>query len=687
MNDMNDTPDNTTPNDNPETEGTETGGFSAFWASASTGMKALVIIAVGAILAAIVAIIVVLAGSGGGDTPPAGVTPTVLPSPAPGVASLTATTSTNIYAGPGTEWHIIGIFEAGLSAEVAGVSADGQWWAIKYPPSPNGLGWVADSAVQTQNTDNVPVIVAPPLPTPTTAPPIAITDWLGEYFDNRNLQGEPVVVRNDPAVEFNWGTNPPAQGMPNENWSARWTIERELSGGTYRFSVWADDGVRVWVDDTLIIDGWVEGGARNYVADVNLADGLHRAKVEYFQATGGAMIDLNIGYVESTPTPGQPTAIINAPTQAQVGQAVQLRGDSSVAAPGTQLVIYEWDFGDGTGSSDINPTHTYNAEGVYRVKLTVFDSAEQSNASAVDITISAAPVNPPTAVINYNPTQAAIGQTVTFDGSESRGASSIVSYAWDFGDGSTANAVRVDHAYQKAGDFNVKLTVTDSEGLSGSATVVVQIRDVDTPTPPPSSPPTAVIEGPSSAEVGTTVTFNGSASYGDNPIVDYDWNFGDGSTAKGSVVTYTYNTAGDYSVILVVKDNTGLSGNTMSQISVSGGVAPTPTTDPTMPLEGVNWDYDDALPTTTVNAVFQNGTLSGSGGCNPYNTSYTVNGNSMTIAPITVTGVLCDEATDKQEASYFLALEDITSYQIQGNKLTLSGPTHTLRYTGGPLPR
>ncbi len=59
----------------------------------------------------------------------------------------------------------------------------------------------------------------------------------------------------------------------------------------------------------------------------------------------------------------------------------------------------------------------------------------------------------------------------------------------------------------------------------------------------------------------------------------------------------------------------------------------------------------------------------------------------MTIAPIAVTGILCDEATDEQEASYFLALEDITSYQIQGNKLTLSGPTHTLRYTGGPLPR
>ena len=683
---MTNSPDNSTPNDTAEAS-----GFSAFWSGASTGMKALVIIAAVAIAAAIVAIIIVLAGlfsGNGGNTPDGGVTPTVLPSPAPGVASLTASTSTSIYAGPGLQYHIIGILEAGLSAEVAGVSADGQWWAIKYPPSPNGLGWVANSAVQTHNTDNVPVIVAPPVPTPTTAPPIAITDWLGEYFSNPNLQGEPVVVQNDPSVDFNWGTNPPAPGMPNENWSARWTIEREVPGGTYNFSVWVDDGVRIWVDDTLIIDGWVDGGARNYVADVNLANGSHRVRVEYFQATGGAMINLAIGYVDPTPAPGQPTAVINAPSQAQVGQAVQFSGDGSIAAPGTQIVTYEWDFGDGAGSSDVNPTHVYNAEGVYRVQLTVVDNNGQSNASAFDITISAAPVNPPTAVINYSPSQAAIGQTISFDGSESRGASSLVSYAWDFGDGSTANAVSVTHAYQNAGNFNVTLTVTDSENLSGSATVVVQISAGVTPTLPPNNPPTAVIEGPASAEVGIPVAFNGSASYGDNPITDYDWNFGDGGTAKGSFWNYTYNTVGNYSVILVVTDNTGLSGNTMSQISVSGGVEPTavPTVAPP-PLEGVIWNYDDALPATQVTAFFQSGTLSGTGGCNDYSTGYTVNGSSMTINPIIIGGVACGDPIDQQESSYFAALGDITSYQIQGNKLTLSGPTHTLIYTAGPQPR
>ena len=93
---------------------------------------------------------------------------------------------------------------------------------------------------------------------------------------------------------------------------------------------------------------------------------------------------------------------------------------------------------------------------------------------------------------------------------------------------------------------------------------------------------------------------------------------------------------------------------------------------------------DDALPDTTITALFQNGTLSGSGGCNTYSTGYTVNGASLNIAPVIVTGISCGDPIDQPEKSYFLALEDITSYQIQGDKLALSGPTHTLIYTAGP---
>jgi predicted nucleotidyltransferase len=77
---------------------------------------------------------------------------------------------------------------------------------------------------------------------------------------------------------------------------ARWTINRNAQAGVYVFTVWVDDGVRVWVDEQLIINGWAEGQARNYTAEVEVAAGAHAIRVEYFENVGGALISVNIGY-------------------------------------------------------------------------------------------------------------------------------------------------------------------------------------------------------------------------------------------------------------------------------------------------------------------------------------------------------------------------------------------------------
>src|SRR5581483_11219968 len=53
-------------------------------------------------------------------------------------------------------------------------------------------------------------------------PITAFPDWRGEYFDNPVLAGAPVVIRNDPAIDFDWGAGSPAQGMPSNNYSVRW---------------------------------------------------------------------------------------------------------------------------------------------------------------------------------------------------------------------------------------------------------------------------------------------------------------------------------------------------------------------------------------------------------------------------------------------------------------------------------
>ena len=83
---------------------------------------------------------------------------------------------------------------------------------------------------------------------------------------------------------------------------------------------------------------------------------------------------------------------------------------------------------------------------------------------------------PPQAVIN-GPTQGFVGDGLLFDGSYSQASSPIVSYEWDFGDGTTDNSgMGVGHSYSAPGSYTVSLTVTDQNGLTGSDSIVVQIE-------------------------------------------------------------------------------------------------------------------------------------------------------------------------------------------------------------------
>jgi hypothetical protein len=114
--------------------------------------------------------------------------------------------------------------------------------------------------------------------------------WKGEYFDNPFVSGSPRLIRDDAAVAFDWGAAAPAAGLPAERWSARWTRTAELAGGVYRFTLRADDGVRLLIDDTVIISEWHTTTGQVYVRDVSLLAGAHKLVVEYYQETGGAFV-------------------------------------------------------------------------------------------------------------------------------------------------------------------------------------------------------------------------------------------------------------------------------------------------------------------------------------------------------------------------------------------------------------
>ena len=122
-----------------------------------------------------------------------------------------------------------------------------------------------------------------PTPTPTGAASTGATP---------TSSGPPALVRNDIAVDFNWGTGAPASNLPPDNFSARWTRNNVFAAGTYRFHLGMDDGARLWVDDALIIDEWRDGSYREAATDLALAQGTHSLRVEYYERTGSAQVRL-----------------------------------------------------------------------------------------------------------------------------------------------------------------------------------------------------------------------------------------------------------------------------------------------------------------------------------------------------------------------------------------------------------
>lgn len=158
------------------------------------------------------------------------------------------------------------------------------WHTVKVEYYNNGLGGTARVSYALQGA------------TPGTYP-----DWKGEYYNNPWLSGSPAVTRNDVGINFNWAYGSPDPAIPADNFSVRWSRDIYLTAGTWRFTTVADDGVRLWIDGSLIIDKWFPQGATTYTADINATGGVHSAKLEYFEAGGVASVMLSYAPISAPP--------------------------------------------------------------------------------------------------------------------------------------------------------------------------------------------------------------------------------------------------------------------------------------------------------------------------------------------------------------------------------------------------
>lgn len=116
----------------------------------------------------------------------------------------------------------------------------------------------------------------------------------GEYFANMDLSGTPAFIRLDTQVHFEWAMGAPDSSIPSDRFSVRWTGKLVPTvSGTYRLGVSTDDGVRFWLDGTLIIDSWFDRGATLDAVTRALDSGrVYDVKIEYYEHTGWAYASL-----------------------------------------------------------------------------------------------------------------------------------------------------------------------------------------------------------------------------------------------------------------------------------------------------------------------------------------------------------------------------------------------------------
>ncbi len=131
----------------------------------------------------------------------------------------------------------------------------------------------------------------------------ADSSWRARYWNNRDLDGDPVLKRDEAQIEHDWGDGSPGSQVNSDDFSARWTRVVYFNAGTYRFYATMDDGMRVWIDDALVIDSWNDSQVHTKIVDLFMTSGEHAIKIEYYEAGGKAVAKFSWNPIAGLPAP------------------------------------------------------------------------------------------------------------------------------------------------------------------------------------------------------------------------------------------------------------------------------------------------------------------------------------------------------------------------------------------------
>ena len=112
----------------------------------------------------------------------------------------------------------------------------------------------------------------------------------GEYYDNINFTNQ-VLTRTDATVDFSWGLGSPAGNIGSDTFSVRWSGQIEpLYSETYTFQTTSDDGIRLWINNQLVIDKFIDQAPTEHTGTISLNAGeRYDIRLEYYERGGGAV--------------------------------------------------------------------------------------------------------------------------------------------------------------------------------------------------------------------------------------------------------------------------------------------------------------------------------------------------------------------------------------------------------------
>lgn len=269
----------------------------------------------------------------------------------------------------------------------------------------------------------------------------------------------------------------------------------------------------------------------------------------------------------------QPVAFGEIPLLGEVGMEIQFFSNGSYDPDG-EIVEIVWSFGDGFISNDENPIHVYIESGFYEVLLHVYDDEYESDTFSSEIAIFEPNIAPVVAL--DVPLGGKTNVSVYFSTTECYDVDGeITTYSWSFGDNFTSDLENPRHTYSSPGIYDVSLSVTDNSGTSTDAITVIEISSNISPIP--------IIDGKNMTKIGKVVEFSASSSYDvDGEIIEYRWDFGDGTISYHENIQHVFLEEGEKTVTLRVTDDNQATNETNSSILISVNIPPKAVTNNSM---------------------------------------------------------------------------------------------------------